>query len=49
MRHAQDGYYNDLLGAWPTTAIVNAGDGAGQHPSQMMLESDDDSRRIRSF
>lgn len=38
MRHAQDGYYNDLLGAWPTTAIVNAGDGAGQHPSQMMLD-----------
>lgn len=38
MRHPADAYYEPLLAASPTLAIVNAGDGAGQHPSQMMLD-----------
>lgn len=38
MRHPAYAYYEPLLAASPTLAIVNAGDGAGQHPSQMMLD-----------
>jgi aspartate carbamoyltransferase catalytic subunit len=38
IRHPEDTYYEQLLDVSPTLAIVNAGDGAGQHPSQMMLD-----------
>lgn len=38
MRHDKDGVYKEHLGAWHNTAIVNAGDGAGTHPSTMMLD-----------
>nr|WP_162259762.1 aspartate carbamoyltransferase catalytic subunit [Lacticaseibacillus brantae] len=37
IRHPQSDYYRPLLDA-SSTAILNAGDGAGQHPSQMMLD-----------
>ncbi|MHA3066128.1 aspartate carbamoyltransferase catalytic subunit [Lacticaseibacillus saniviri] len=37
MRHPQADYYRELM-TISDTAIVNAGDGAGQHPSQMMLD-----------
>jgi len=37
IRHPEADYYQDLLNA-SSTAIINAGDGAGQHPSQMMLD-----------
>lgn len=38
MRHAQDGYYQPLIAGGVPLHIMNAGDGAGQHPSQMMLD-----------
>lgn len=38
IRHPQDGYYRALQAADVPLHLVNAGDGAGQHPSQMMLD-----------
>ena len=38
IRHSQDNYYQPLIEANVPLHIVNAGDGAGQHPSQMMLD-----------
>ncbi len=38
IRHPQDNYYDELLGANMNVSIVNAGDGAGQHPSQSLLD-----------
>lgn len=38
IRHPQDGYYQALQAADVPLHLVNAGDGAGQHPSQMMLD-----------
>lgn len=37
IRHKQDAYYEELLEGLDV-AIVNAGDGAGQHPSQSLLD-----------
>lgn len=37
IRHKQDAYYEELLEG-VDVAIVNAGDGAGQHPSQSLLD-----------
>lgn len=37
IRHKQDAYYENLLEGLDV-AIVNAGDGAGQHPSQSLLD-----------
>lgn len=37
IRHKQDAYYEELLEG-VDLAIVNAGDGAGQHPSQSLLD-----------
>lgn len=39
IRHPQDNYYNELIKADNSNiAVINAGDGAGQHPSQCMLD-----------
>ncbi|WP_225047225.1 aspartate carbamoyltransferase catalytic subunit [Lacticaseibacillus kribbianus] len=38
VRHPKDAYYAPLLEADLPLHLVNAGDGAGQHPSQMMLD-----------
>ena len=39
MRHSQDGYYRDLIASPDLTiGIINAGDGAGEHPSQCLLD-----------
>lgn len=38
IRHPEDNYYEPLIAAHIPLHIVNAGDGAGQHPSQMMLD-----------
>lgn len=38
IRHSEDNYYQPLIEAGVPLHIVNAGDGAGQHPSQMMLD-----------
>lgn len=37
IRHKQDAYYEELLEG-VDVAIINAGDGAGQHPSQSLLD-----------
>ncbi len=37
IRAAEDEYYNELLNGI-NVAIINAGDGAGQHPSQSLLD-----------
>ncbi len=37
IRHKQDAYYEELLEGLDV-AIINAGDGAGQHPSQSLLD-----------
>lgn len=39
MRHSQDGYYKDLITSPDLhLGIINAGDGAGEHPSQCLLD-----------
>ncbi|EHI69654.1 aspartate carbamoyltransferase catalytic subunit [Streptococcus ictaluri] len=39
IRHPQDEYYKELVESPTiTTAIVNGGDGSGQHPSQCLLD-----------
>lgn len=38
IRHPVNAYYQSLLAEHLPLHIVNAGDGAGQHPSQMMLD-----------
>ncbi|WP_125767787.1 aspartate carbamoyltransferase catalytic subunit [Companilactobacillus furfuricola] len=38
IRHSQDAYYNELLNKNINIPIINAGDGAGQHPSQSLLD-----------
>lgn len=38
MRHSKDEYYNELLNRNIQIPIINAGDGAGQHPSQSLLD-----------
>lgn len=38
IRHPVKSYYQSLLAEHLPLRIVNAGDGAGQHPSQMMLD-----------
>lgn len=38
IRHPQDNYYDELLAAGMGLSIINAGDGAGQHPSQSLLD-----------
>ncbi|WP_179395415.1 aspartate carbamoyltransferase catalytic subunit [Lacticaseibacillus absianus] len=38
IRHPQDDYYTPLIAEDIPLHLVNAGDGAGQHPSQMMLD-----------
>lgn len=39
IRHAEDNYYQQLIDSTNQQIhIINAGDGAGQHPSQMMLD-----------
>lgn len=39
MRHSQDGYYRDLIASPDLNlGIINAGDGAGEHPSQCLLD-----------
>ncbi|KRK75141.1 aspartate carbamoyltransferase catalytic subunit [Companilactobacillus alimentarius DSM 20249] len=38
IRHSQDEYYNELLNRNFNIPIINAGDGAGQHPSQSLLD-----------
>ncbi|WP_075617493.1 aspartate carbamoyltransferase catalytic subunit [Paenisporosarcina indica] len=37
IRHKQDGYYNELLSGI-NLAIINGGDGSGQHPTQSLLD-----------
>lgn len=37
IRHPEDGYYESLVGR-TKVAIVNAGDGSGQHPTQSLLD-----------
>ena len=37
IRASEDEYYNELLNGI-NVAIINAGDGAGQHPSQSLLD-----------
>lgn len=37
IRATEDEYYNELLEGI-NVAIINAGDGAGQHPSQSLLD-----------
>ncbi|GEK30226.1 aspartate carbamoyltransferase [Kurthia zopfii] len=37
IRHKEDAYYEQLLGGLDI-AIINAGDGTGQHPSQSLLD-----------
>ncbi|MFJ8261609.1 aspartate carbamoyltransferase catalytic subunit [Rummeliibacillus sp. NPDC094406] len=37
IRHKKDAYYEELLEGI-NVAVINAGDGAGQHPSQSMLD-----------
>ncbi|CAM3086052.1 aspartate carbamoyltransferase catalytic subunit [Filibacter tadaridae] len=37
IRHPEDGYYEQLVGR-TTVSIVNGGDGAGQHPTQSLLD-----------
>lgn len=39
IRHSRDGYYKDLLAAPDLhLGLINAGDGAGEHPSQSLLD-----------
>lgn len=39
IRHSQDGYYKDLITAPDLNlGVINAGDGAGEHPSQSLLD-----------
>lgn len=38
IRHSQDNYYAPLIDQNIPLHLMNAGDGAGQHPSQMMLD-----------
>lgn len=38
IRHPEDAYYTPLIAADVPLHLMNAGDGAGQHPSQMMLD-----------
>ncbi|WP_125709968.1 aspartate carbamoyltransferase catalytic subunit [Companilactobacillus zhongbaensis] len=38
IRHSQDEFYNELLNRNINIPIINAGDGAGQHPSQSLLD-----------
>jgi len=38
IRHSEDEYYNQLLNRNLGIPIINAGDGAGQHPSQSLLD-----------
>ncbi|MFD1428753.1 aspartate carbamoyltransferase catalytic subunit [Lacticaseibacillus mingshuiensis] len=38
IRHPEDNYYKPLIEAGLPLHLINAGDGAGQHPSQMMLD-----------
>ena len=38
IRHSKDEYYNELLNRNLGIPIINAGDGAGQHPSQSLLD-----------
>ncbi|MCH4172508.1 MAG: aspartate carbamoyltransferase catalytic subunit [Lactobacillus sp.] len=38
IRHSKDDYYEDLIQQPRKIAIANAGDGAGQHPSQCLLD-----------
>lgn len=38
IRHPQDNYYDDLINNGIQLAVANAGDGAGQHPSQCLLD-----------
>ncbi|WP_262314641.1 aspartate carbamoyltransferase catalytic subunit [Lacticaseibacillus parakribbianus] len=38
VRHPEDAYYAPLLAEHLPLHLINAGDGAGQHPSQMMLD-----------
>ena len=39
MRHSQDGYYRNLISSPDLDlGIINAGDGAGEHPSQCLLD-----------
>jgi len=37
IRHEQDGFYEELL-AGVNVAIINGGDGSGQHPTQCLLD-----------
>ena len=37
IRHEQDGFYEELI-AGVNVAIINGGDGSGQHPSQCLLD-----------
>lgn len=37
VRHPEDGYYEKLVGK-TKMAIINAGDGSGQHPTQSLLD-----------
>ena len=38
IRHPQDDYYQPLIDAGLPMALINAGDGSGQHPSQSLLD-----------
>ncbi|WP_334332621.1 aspartate carbamoyltransferase catalytic subunit [Companilactobacillus sp. HBUAS59544] len=38
IRHSQDEYYQELLNKNLNIPLINAGDGAGQHPSQSLLD-----------
>lgn len=37
IRHSDEGYYEDLIGK-TSVAIINGGDGSGQHPTQSLLD-----------
>lgn len=37
IRHSDEGYYNALIGK-TNVAIINGGDGSGQHPTQSLLD-----------
>src|SRR5690606_3539065 len=37
IRHPEDGFYKELIGK-TSIAIINAGDGSGQHPTQSLLD-----------
>ncbi|WP_153731223.1 aspartate carbamoyltransferase catalytic subunit [Sporosarcina obsidiansis] len=37
IRHPSDGFYEELIGR-TNVAIINAGDGSGQHPTQSLLD-----------